>query len=192
MKICTRCKIPKELIVFSNNKKNIDGLQEECKACNKERYLARAEEVKANVSTYRKANPEKVKAVKDKWYKEHPNARRESSARLYTTEKSTIAARKYRKKYPEVVRAALVNSRANRHKRLPPWAKLIMKDYMKLMGKFAYSLSKLRGESYEIDHIHPLQGELVSGLHVPWNLQFLTKSANSSKRNRFEPYIIRN
>lgn len=41
---------------------------------------------------------------------------------------------------------------------------------------------------YQVDHIIPLQGKLVSGFHVPENLQYLTTMDNLTKHNKFMPF----
>ena len=48
----------------------------------------------------------------------------------------------------------------------------------------AKEMTKATGIEYVVDHIMPLQGETLSGLHVPWNLQIITDHQNTQKHNK--------
>lgn len=64
--------------------------------------------------------------------------------------------------------------RAMKLKACPVWSDLLaIREIYKLCPK-----------GFEVDHIIPLQGKDVCGLHVSWNLQYLTRAENRSKGNR--------
>ena len=80
--------------------------------------------------------------------------------------------------------ARLARYKAAKLQRTPPW---LTEDHNKeIVGiyELAKELQWLSEAPLEIDHIEPLQGEHISGLHVPWNLQILPKPLNCSKKNK--------
>ena len=65
--------------------------------------------------------------------------------------------------------------RMRKQQQVPPWANIeaIKQIYLNCP------------DGYHVDHIIPLKGELVSGLHVETNLQHLPAKENMQKRNKY-------
>ena len=70
--------------------------------------------------------------------------------------------------------------------RTPNWLTVTDFERMQNEYKLAALQTKITGESWHVDHVIPLQGKLVSGLHVPSNLKAIKGVDNISKKNRFE------
>jgi hypothetical protein len=86
--------------------------------------------------------------------------------------------------------AARINSGRRRAQRLAAHHPFDS-DLFSLLEKEAHHLCQLRNdmgyETWEVDHIVPLQSDIVCGLHNEFNLTVITKKANSEKRNYFWP-----
>jgi len=137
-------------------------------------YAARnPEKTRAVVAAWRKANPDKVKVLNDSWQAANP-------------EKYRNIAIQWKARNPGYVRAIGAARRAGKLLRTPTW--LTTDDFAAIKAIYAEAAEKTRvtGVCWHVDHIVPLLGKNVSGLHVPWNLQIITGSENSRKGNRHD------
>jgi hypothetical protein len=119
-------------------------------------YRKHAKETIARSACWRKAHPESYKICKSKWQKRNPG-KILAETRKHDTRK---------------LRAT------------PPW---LTRNQLKEIQEFYILVKELQwlcNEQLQVDHIVPLQGKNVCGLHVPWNLQILPKSLNCSKNNK--------
>lgn len=82
-----------------------------------------------------------------------------------------------------IVRFHAAKRRAAKMLRTPAWADPVA---IQRFYDEAHRLTVATGKTHHVDHDYPLQGKLVSGLHVENNLQILTGAENSRKRNHFE------
>jgi hypothetical protein len=80
-------------------------------------------------------------------------------------------------------RAHVSRQRAKRAQRTAPWANW---QAIKAFYQEAARQTRITGIVHEVDHIIPLLGETVCGLHVETNLRVVTKAENRTKSNSFD------
>lgn len=139
-----------------------------CVECDKQRVRPEGQRKKTSKQYY-ESNKEKCHDSTKKW--------RNKSGMAYEYVKRSRA------KNPSLMQFANAKRHASKMKRTPSWLNLGHWFEMESVYKYCSALRKI-GLDYEVDHIVPMQGQFVSGLHVPWNLQILTGKENSSKGNR--------
>lgn len=158
MKRCSKCKVTKAKIDFNKCKSNKDGHNNCCRECS----------IKAHVQYYAK-NKQKAKD----YYLQTREDRLQYQKEYW--DKNPSIRSKVRNDYRVAKISATIKS-------------LTKQDHsdMAFIYEIAKWMTDVFEESFHVDHIIPLQGENVCGLHVPWNLQILTARDNISKSNKFE------
>lgn len=79
--------------------------------------------------------------------------------------------------------ARTANRRAAKLRATPHWYEKSLIDQLYVQARHLTESTKI---GYQVDHIIPLHGELVCGLHCLDNLQIIIASENKSKSNKFK------
>jgi hypothetical protein len=144
-----------------------NGVCVECNAICHRRWRAEHQEHEAaRQSQWYASNRKTAYARHQRWRVEHP-------------EKAASYARQWQKANPGRTSALAAKHRAAKRKATPKW---LTSDQIARMAEM-YDRAAALG--FHVDHIVPLAGKNVCGLHVPWNLQLLSPADNIRKHNRF-------
>jgi hypothetical protein len=184
-KVCTKCKVDKDVVDFNKLATSKDLLQYHCKACKKQ-YQQSCPTRNAVAKKYRDANKDTCSkrsmlsvskkregySIKQRvWVDKNKDHVLETRRNWYSRNSAKpIEAQRRRSK------------RMNNIKATPSFQAEIdgLYLYCNIFNAFAKNFS----DRLEVDHIIPLNGKVVSGLHTPSNLQILTSSENRSKGNK--------
>lgn len=154
MKTCTKCLSAKELTEFYKRKCIPDGLEAWCKICRLEHN-----------HKWHSKNKERHGELTRSWYERNKDQHLANSKTWY-------ALNSHRK-------LATVTAREKRCKQATPiWVdkKAIIALYEK-----AKRMTLETGIQHDVDHIVPLQGKTVCGLHIPANLRVIPSAENKRK-----------
>lgn len=191
-KICKTCKIQKDFSNYGISKKHKDGYLASCKTCEKKKkalfYKNNPESLKRDrerTKKWKKQNKDRVKYLDSKYRKKNRKKLNKKSKERYRTDKESILKhkRKYEKNNPHIRAKIKTKRRMAERKAIPDWSET---EKIKTVYKKAKWLGKITGLKYHVDHIVPIQGKDVCGLHVWANLQILEVSINCSKQDKYD------
>lgn len=141
---------------------------------------------------YRESNKERLAEYNKQYHEINKEYLIEQMKHYREANKEYLAeqVRIYHKANPAKLNAINAKRRAAKLQATPRW--LTSEDFKQIEDFYrkAQNLKLVTNEKYHVDHIIPLQGENVCGLHVPWNLQVIPAKENLSKSNKLQEELL--
>ena len=182
MKQCNKCKQDKSLNSFYKNVRMKDGLNTFCIDCHKLDNVAR-KLVNRRDSAFKEKELQYKKLYRERTISQRASYmkawRQQNEQHVLQYDKNYRKDNKHKSNYLCQLRKISIMQRT------PRW----LSENDLWMIEEAYKLASLRtklfGFSWHVDHVIPLRGRLVSGLHSPYNLQIIPASLNQRKSNSY-------
>lgn len=189
IKRCCTCKKELDLSFFTKSKAEKDGIARTCRVCKKAYYMANRERIIAN--TIKKTDKEKKRQ-----YDKQRRFLKGEQLRAYDRERHKLPhrkglSRKWVLKNPEGRKVIALRyahkRRAMQLKASPSWSGELDNFILSEALELCQLRNKTTNLKWEVDHIVPLMGKKVCGLHTWRNFQVVPESYNRRKLNKF-PY----
>lgn len=144
-------------------------------------------DMKAYQDAYRAAHREEAKEYAKSYRMANVKQIAEKRAEAYQGDRANKIkiSTAWQKRNKASVNAKNKAYKAAKLQRTPKWLTELQYDHIEIFYEAASFMTKEVGISFEVDHVVPLKGKHVSGLHVPWNLQVITGAENNKKNNKF-------
>lgn len=202
MKTCSKCRVEQDQSLFGFDKRASDGLQSQCRKCMKDWKRLNAEKLREAERQYYQRNAELIRNKKlDNYHKDVAKHQAKNRAwkeanvvrvqevsanwRKKNSDYLAVARQEYYKKNRGKYLAHAVARRAAKERATPPWFDEDMQWMVEEIYHLAFKRKQALGGDWHVDHIVPLRGREVCGLHVPWNLRVIPAKANLQKKNKF-------
>ena len=175
--ICKRCNQMRSTSEFRPDSRYKRGFSSWCRECHRKRNREWAkknrERLTKKSASWRRANPEKAREV---WQAFHERNKKKRG------EQNTDWSRRNR----DTRRAASAKRKAAKLRATPKWV-----NWQKVRAIYSQAkrLQEFTGVPMHVDHIVPLQGKNVCGLHWEGNLQIIPASENCKKFNKWDEKI---
>ena len=157
--------------------------RESCLAIRRRYVAENKHEISEKSKEYRQKNRARLLVRMKDYYQKTKERQRKRKAENKQARRVWEAG--WREKNRGAFNASKAKRRADKRNRYPSWIGKV--ERMKISSIYAESsrLSKLTGIAFHVDHVIPLMGDLVSGLHVPENLRIIQAAENMSKGKKY-------